>query len=308
MQITHTPVLVEPILDLLAPASGSLLIDGTVGEGGHSERFLESFLDLRIVGLDTDKTILNRARERLSGYGGRFSVYNTWFDEFFDSYGLEERPDRVLLDLGISMYHYKDSERGFTFSSEEPLDMRLRGEGPSAADIIRDSSEAELADLIYLYGEERLSRRIARAIVGARSSIHTSGDLERVIWKAVPTSYRRGRIHPATRTFQALRIAVNHELERLSRALPRIVDVLKPGGRLGVISFHSLEDRIVKRFFRDRSSGASGNAPMDKTGGDKFSVVTKKPIVADEDEKTANPASRSAKFRVLEKVGSGDQS
>lgn len=288
MDAVHQPVLLQEVLELMAPShDGALLIDGTLGEGGHSAGFLQSFPGLTVVGLDADETMLERARQRLVGFGERVTFVNTWFDDYLDS--LTATTDRILLDLGISMVHYRFSGRGFTFASDEPLDMRLsRSLEHSAADIVNTYDERELADLIYLYGEERLSRRFARGIV-ERRPFSTTGDLADVIWRLSPPNYRHGRLHPATRTFQALRIAVNDELSRLKRAIESATRVLTPGGRLGIISFHSLEDRIVKHRFRELSAEAA------------FQVITKKPITATEAEKKENPASRSAKFRVLER-------
>jgi len=198
------------------------------------------------------------------------------------------------MDLGISMYHFSASHRGFSFRADEPLDMRLSDTlERSAADLVNELPEDELADLIYRYGEERLSRRIAARISEQRSTspIETTKELADAIWKSVPASYRHGRLHPATRTFQALRIAVNGELDRVERVIPLVLGRLAIGGRLGIISFHSLEDRIVKHRFRE----------LAVTG--PYEVLTRKPIVPSEDEVRANPAARSAKFRVIARTG-----
>lgn len=291
MKPVHVPVLLKEVLEYLTPQTErALLVDGTLGEGGHSVAFLQSFPALRVIGIDADQIMLERARQRLEPYAQRVEFVNDWFDAYLER--TAERPDRVLLDLGISTYHLGGAERGFSFKGDEPLDMRLSHTGArNAADIVNTTDEEDLANIIYRYGEERLSRRIASAIVESRreKAIETTGELEKVIWRAVPKSYRHGRIHPATRTFQALRISVNDELARVERALPAAARKLGDGGRLGVISFHSLEDRIVKHTFRALAED------------DEFRVVTKKPIVPTELEQRENPASRSAKLRVLER-------
>ena len=309
MKLVHTPVMKEEVLRFLAPNPGSsLLIDCTLGEGGHTEAFLEAFPDLKVVGLDADETILQIARSRLHGFGDRFQGIESWFDEFFSRYPLNERPDRILFDLGISSYHYERSGRGFSFLRDEPLDMRLEiKEGKTAMEIVNSLSEEELSTCFYRWGEERFARRIARAIVRARAHTHlrTSKELAEIIWEAVPASYRYGRIHPATRCFQALRIMVNRELERLEKALEGAFKVLKVGGRVGVVSFHSLEDRIVKHFFRRKckTSTKDSNVPMVKTEHRGVALqITRKPVRPSEEEVRNNPPSRSAKLRVIEKI------
>ena len=310
MDISHKSVLKEEVLEFLAPRTpGELLIDCTLGEGGHSEYFLSSFADLKIVGLDADANIQSVAKKRLADYGERIRFYNVWFNTFFREYPLgDERPDSIFFDLGISVYHYEKSGRGFTFSKDEPLDMRLESDLEiSAADIVNNYPEEELANVIYEFGEERYSRRISRAIIKARSLEHivTTKQLADVIWNSVPKDYRYGRIHPGTRTFQALRIAVNGELARLKTALSSALSILKPGGRMGVISFHSLEDRIVKHYFREK--GLSCTCPPEWpickcSGKPAVRVLTKRAIRPTEIENKENPPSRSAKFRVIEKL------
>ena len=308
--IVHVPVMYSEVLKFLSPEKeDGLLVDCTMGEGGHSELFLKQYPQLKVVGLDADASIQKVAMDRLSSYGERVRFYNTWFNLFFRDYPLGgERPHRILFDLGISVYHFERSGRGFTFRADEPLDMRLDSYlETTAADIVNDYPEEQLADIFFHYGEERYSRRIAAAVVRARKtgSIESSKALEEIIWKAVPVGYRRGRLHPATRSFQALRIAVNGELARLEQALEYALKVLEPGGRMGVISFHSLEDRIVKRFFhgKNKTCTCPENWPMCKCEGEPIvKILTKKPLVPSEEEVNTNPPSRSAKFRVAQKM------
>ena len=341
--IVHVPVMLEELLAYLVPPKpDALMLDCTLGEGGHAEAFLGRYPRLEYVGIDADPRIQAKARERLAPFGDRVSFRVGYFDELLADWasagagaaasgpkaGAFRAPDLVLFDLGISMYHFAESGRGFSYApgagADEPLDMRLSPEAPrSAADILATEREEEIARIIFEYGEERLSRRIARAIVEARRSgdIATSGRLAEIIRAAVPPAYRHGRIHPATRTFQALRIAVNDELGRARRGIGLAATLLAEGGSLAVISFHSLEDRIVKTLFRELSGkaapGASGEAaPADSTrrpelpisqmtGIAAFDLATKKPLEPSAEEIARNPASRSAKLRVIRKRGSG---
>ena len=314
MEIVHTPVLLNECLDYLSPIGESfeknaLMIDSTLGEGGHSFNFLSKFENLKIVGLDADKVIQAKARERLSCFGERMNFFNGWFNDFYANYPSEyEKPDLILFDLGISVFHYEKSDRGFSFRYDEKLDMRLNAESEkSAADLVNELSETELADMIYLYGEEKLSRRIAKAIVDARSGgkIESSKALAEIIWNCVPANYRYGQIHPATRTFQALRIAVNGELKRLPKALSDAFACLKPGGKMGVITFHSLEDRIVKNYFRNlgKQCVCPPEVAVCRCGGSECAeLLTRKPICPTEEEIKANSPSRSAKLRVIRKI------
>lgn len=307
VEIIHTPVLKEEVFRLLNPKH--LLVDATVGEGGHAEMFLEESHDLTVVGTDADANILEKAKGRLKPFEGRVWLFHKWFNAFFKDYPSDlPRPDAILFDLGISLFHYEESTRGFTFRKDESLDMRL-GEGLeiSAVDIINEYPETELANLIYNYGEERYSRRIARKIVAARreSRVTSTEELKEIVWEAVPPQYRHRALHPATKTFQALRIAVNGELERLKSALADAFQVLLPGGRMGVISFHSLEDRIVKNFFKDKNKACScpPEWPVCKCGGVREGeIVTKKPIEPSKEERERNKPARSAKLRVLKKL------
>ena len=314
MEIVHTPVLLQECLEYLSPAGetfekNALMIDSTLGEGGHSNAFLSKFPGLHIIGLDADKTIQARARERLSVYGNRMNFFNGWFNDFYENYDLSgERPDLILFDLGISVYHYEKSGRGFSFRYDEPLDMRLNAsEGKSAADIVNTWKEEELANMIYLYSDEKMSRRIARAIGEARlgGKIASSKALADIIWNAVPANYRYGQIHPATRTFQALRIAVNSELRRLPKALHWAFNVLKDGGKMGVITFHSLEDRIVKNYFRNlgKQCICPSNQAVCTCGGSACAeILTRKPVESTAEEVKVNSPSRSAKLRVVRKI------
>lgn len=314
MQPLHIPVLLEECLELLSPEDepfekDALMIDSTLGEGGHSQAFLERYADVRICGIDADSAIQARAKERLSRFGGRVEFFNMWFDEFYAQYpsGLR-RPNLILFDLGISIFHYELSGRGFSFRAEEPLDMRLSASGKtSAAEIVDGFDEAHLADVIFLYGEEKFSRRIARAICERRAvkKIETSAELAELIFDAVPQSARHGKIHPATRTFQALRIAVNGELSRLPSALFDAFTVLENGGKMGVITFHSLEDRIVKQFFRNlgKECVCPPNVASCVCGGKPCcEIMTRKPVVPSDGEIKMNPPSRSAKLRVVRKI------
>lgn len=291
---THYSVLKREVLEFLKPVKRkSVVVDGTLGEGGHTLRFLEANKSVRMIGIDADPVMLERARERVGKLAKRVKFVNNFFDVYLkDQNEAGVKFDRILLDLGISIFHLKNSGRGFSFRLDEPLDMRLNPESDtSAADIVNSYREDEIADILYLYGEERLSRRIASAICDRRKTekFSLASDLADVIFLSFPAKMRHGRIHPATKSFQALRIAVNGELDRLKGALTDGCDTLAVGGRFGVISFHSLEDRIVKHMFRD----------LDK---EHFKVLTKKPVVPLEDEVAENPPSRSAKLRVVEKI------
>jgi len=310
MEVVHTPVLLEETIKYLAPRkAGELMVDATVGEGGHLYAFLSQFPELKAIGIDADPEILKVARERLSGFGERVQFYSGWSHDFFAEYpGEYKRPDTILMDLGVSLFHYEKSGRGFSFRYDEKLDMRIdTSSGISAAELIRRLSEKDLADLIYANGEERYSRRIARAIGEAKksASLTSSAALAEIVEQAVPPAYRHGPIHPATRTFQALRIAVNGELSRLGDLLEAAFRTLENGGRMGVISFHSLEDRIVKNFFREKNRDCicPPEAPICKCGGQRaVTVLTRKGIQAGEEELRKNPPSRSARFRAVEKV------
>jgi 16S rRNA (cytosine1402-N4)-methyltransferase len=309
-EIVHTPVLLEETIRYLAPrGADELLVDATMGEGGHSYAFLSRFPDLKVIGIDADSSIQETAKERLAEFGERAHFYSGWSQSFFAEYPAElKRPDTILADLGVSRYHYEKSGRGFSFKNDEKLDMRLDvSAGLSAADLVARLPEKELADLLYHNAGERYSRRIARTIVTERQkgTITTTAALTELVEQAVPASYRHGPIHPATRTFQALRIACNGELSRLPDLLEGALRVLEPGGRLGIISFHSLEDRIVKNFFRMKNKDCTcpPEAPICRCEGRRsVTILTRKGIAPGDGEIERNPPSRSARLRVVEKV------
>ena len=296
MEYVHYSVMKDEILAHLVPPNDrpAHMVDCTCGEGGHTHLFLSTYPNLQITGLDRDSGIQQKAIERMKEFGARFIPENIWFDEYFKNY--EGPPlDLVLFDLGISSYHYAESERGFSFKKGEELDMRLDKDAPiSALDVVNGYQEERLGDVIFKYGEERYSRRIARAIVEKRklSRITKSDELASIIYKAVPSGYRYGHIHPATRTFQAIRIEVNRELDRIEPALKGAIKALRSGGRIAVISFHSLEDRQVKWLFKGLGEG---EAPT-------IRIVTKKPLIPTDAESKENPPSRSAKLRIIEKL------
>jgi 16S rRNA (cytosine1402-N4)-methyltransferase len=284
------------------------MVDATLGEGGHSYAFLSRFPDLQILGIDADRDIQEIARERLKEFGNRISFYTGWSQDFFAALPQDIQPDTILIDLGVSLYHYQKGARGFSFMKNEALDMRIdTTQVCSAADLIARLSEKDLADLLYTNAEERYSRRIARSIVAARSQgrISSSAALAEIVLQAIPCKYRHGPIHPATKTFQALRIAVNRELELLPALLETALAALKPGGRMGVISFHSLEDRIVKNFFREKSKDCnySPDKPIKRYGGSGLvHLLSRKGVSPGEGEIRNNPPSRSARLRVVEKI------
>jgi 16S rRNA (cytosine1402-N4)-methyltransferase len=311
MNTPHQPVLYQEIIHALQPHDGGRYVDGTLGAGGHARGILEASVpDGQLLGLDVDPQALALARKILAPYEGRIHLAQASYTSLSEQLARLgwERVDGILLDLGASSMQFDTPERGFSFAHDAPLDMRF---GPSmlktAADLVNELPERELADLIYRYGEERESRKIARAIVRARP-LHTTRQLVTVI-EAVSTrrgSFGRLRsIHPATRTFQALRIAVNEELASIQAVLPQAVRSLKPGGRLAVISFHSLEDRIVKDFFREQSRDLV-NPPYEQIYKEErkatLKEVNRKPITPSDEEIKSNPRARSAKLRIVEKI------
>jgi len=286
----HVPVLRDEVVELLTGDRGGdrVVIDATLGAGGHAEAILEAGAR-RVIGIDRDPLARESATERLSRFGERISVRGGLYSEVLAEMAETRAPvGGILLDLGVSSMQLDRSERGFSYRQDGPLDMRMSSEGPTAASIVNEASEEELADIIYELGEERRSRRVAAAIVRARSRhpIETTDELSRIVSGALGS--RRGGAHPARRTFQALRLAVNEELEELQRALPIAVQALAPGGRLVVIAYHSLEDRIVKRFFVETP---------------ELQVITRKPIRPTTGEVEENPRARSARLRAAERRG-----
>jgi 16S rRNA (cytosine1402-N4)-methyltransferase len=283
---------VDEVAWLLRPRRGGWVIDGTVGMGGHAEALLErSGPDVRLLGLDADPDALRLAGERLARFGDRARLVHASFAELGDvaaAHGLAEARS-VLLDLGVSSMQLEDAARGFSFQLDGPLDMRLDPtRGPTAAALLNDLPEAELARLLHEYGEERFARRIARSIVQRRPLV-TTGDLVAAVRAAVPRAAWPRRLHVATRTFQAVRMAVNDEPGALRRALEAGPALLAPGGRLGVIAFHSGEDRIVKQTFRSLESAG-------------YAALEPSPLPPGDDEVRANPRARSARLRVLERL------
>jgi 16S rRNA (cytosine1402-N4)-methyltransferase len=303
----HQPVLLAEVLDKLDLKPGAWVIDGTLGAGGHAEAMLEASAPTgQLLGIDRDASALEIAQARLAPFAERLHVWHGSYAEMAQAAAESgfEAVDAVLLDLGLSSLQLDDPQRGFAFRYDAPLDMRFDRRAPlTAADLVNDLSEDELAELIRDYGEERYARRIARAILAARPLRSTSA-LQEAIARAVPSSPRE-RIHPATRTFQALRIAVNDELGMLARGLPQAVDLLKPDGRLAVISFHSLEDRIVKQFMRREAADCicPPAQPVCTCEHEaRLRLVTRKPITASAAEVARNPRARSARLRVAERV------
>ena len=285
------------------------MIDLTMGEASHSHAFLSRYPGLSIIGVDADPVIQAVARERLAEFGNRVQFYSGWAQDFLAAYPAElKRPHTIFADLGISLFHYRKSGRGFSFLADEQLDMRLNPScGISASELLMRMSEKEIADILYRNADERYSRRIARAIVQERrqGTIATAAALSELIERAVPASYRRGPVHPATKSFMALRIEVNQELARLPELLQSALEALEPGGRLGIISFHSLEDRIIKDFLKlnSRNCTCPPQVPVCVCGGRrKINMVTRKAVTAGEAEVKRNPPSRSARLRVAEKV------
>jgi 16S rRNA (cytosine1402-N4)-methyltransferase len=304
-------VLLFEVVRLLAPERGGLFVDATLGLGGHSEAILEATPDTRVLGIDRDREALRLASERLARFGLRFHAAHANFRDIARVLGEagEQEASGILADLGVSSLQFDTPERGFSFRHDAPLDMRMdaSGEEETAAELLERLPEEEIARIIYEYGEERKSRRIARWIVERRErgeSLRTTTQLAELVARAV--GYKRGdRIHPATRTFQALRIAVNEELERLDEFVETAVDLLQPQGRLAVISFHSLEDRVVKRALK-RLSGhceCERRAPVCMCGARRaVEILTRRPVTPNEQEVEENPRARSAKLRACLKL------
>ncbi len=289
----HVSVMTRQVLEGLNLKPGGIYVDGTVGMGGHAKAMLEACPDMRLlIGLDWDDDALMLAREAIHNWKNRFMLQKSNFadiPEVLLSNGID-KVDGILLDIGLSSFQLEHSGRGFSFNTEEPLDMRMDRFGSvMASDLVNNLPMEGLTELIRVYGEERWAKRIAERIVEQRAKqpILTAGELARLVSRAIPRKFHPRRIHPATRTFQALRIAVNRELDNLKHALDVLPDCLCEGGRLCIISFHSLEDRLVKFAFRDDP---------------RLQPITKKPLTADEEEIKLNPRARSAKLRVAERI------
>jgi len=313
--ITHTPVLLDRVIEFLELKPKMVVVDCTIGEGGHAYSILERIPGGVLIGIERDGELLKIAEERLKTFGEGFIPVHDSFEnikKIVDQLGFG-KVDRVFFDLGVSMYHFKKSGRGFSFYSDEPLDMRLDLSSKlTAYEVVNSFSKKKLAEIIWAYGEERFSWRIADLIERERKKkpITSTLELADIIMRAIPRKFWPKNIHPATKTFQAIRIFINDEVEILEKALNDAVDMLKPGGRIVVISFHSIEDRIVKNVFRGLAKGCTcpEDFPVCVCGGKKkLRIVTRKPVVPDESEKRDNPSSRSAHLRCAVKLN-GDSS
>lgn len=296
----HYPVMLPEVLAALNPQDGQVIVDGTFGGGSYSRAILES-ANCKVIGLDRDKSAIERGNEIAKNYDGRLSLIQTQFGEIANL-DLGE-VDAVVLDIGVSSYQIDQAERGFSFNKDGPLDMRM-GDGETAAEVLATRTEAEIAKIFWDYGEEKNSRRIARAIVNDRdekpfvSTLQLAGLCERVY------GHKKEKIHPATRVFQALRIYVNDELGELERALDGAYKILKPNGRIVIVTFHSLEDRIVKNFFNERAKISQGSrfAPVLEEIKPTLELLYRKPVIASDKEISENPRSRSAKLRAVIKL------
>jgi 16S rRNA (cytosine1402-N4)-methyltransferase len=300
----HVPVLARPALELLNVRDGGIYIDGTFGAGGYTRAILAA-ADAHVIGIDRDQSAVANGAALVQSANGRLTLVEERFsalDRVAEKFG-HAAVDGVVLDLGVSSMQLDEAERGFSFRLDGPLDMRMGTEGPSAAEVVAQASERDLADIIFQLGEERHSRGVARAIVAARKQapIVTTKALADIVGRVVRA--KPNQIHPATRTFQALRIFVNEELAELVAALAAAEQILKAGGRLVVVTFHSLEDRIIKTFLAERSRtiGVSRHLPDVEAPTPTFRLLTKRPVVPDEAEMAANPRARSAKLRAGER-------
>jgi 16S rRNA (cytosine1402-N4)-methyltransferase len=316
----HVPVLAQRCVELLTPAltrcrsdgSQAVLVDGTIGAGGHAERFLTELPGLRLIGLDRDPSALDIARTRLAPFGDRVTLVHTRYDGLAaalaeSGYAAAESIDGVLFDLGVSSMQLDRAERGFAYAKDAPLDMRMDPESPlTAADIVNNYDEAALADILRRYGEERFARRIATHIVRrrARAPFTSTAELVELLYQAIPAAARRTGGHPAKRTFQALRIAVNDELNSLRNAIPAALDALTVAGRIVVLAYQSLEDRIVKRGFADAvASRTPAGLPVELPGhGPRFRSLTRGAELADAAEIEHNPRSAAVRLRALQRV------
>ncbi|MGE3466742.1 MAG: 16S rRNA (cytosine(1402)-N(4))-methyltransferase RsmH [Pyrinomonadaceae bacterium] len=305
----HQPVMPDETVTLLSAHTGSLYVDATLGMGGHTEAVLSVSAESQVIAIDQDAEALNLAKDRLARFGTRVEFVHANFESIRNVVG-NRQPDGILADLGVSSMQLDSETRGFSFRFDAPLDMRMNPDsgGITAAELLKTSSQEEIADFIYRFGEERHSRRIARRIVEKRERgepVTTTFGLADLVKRSVPHS-RKDKIHPATRTFQALRIAVNRELEIIEKFIDDAVDILKINGVLAIITFHSLEDRIVKQAFQ-RLSGkclCPPKIPQCVCGAVKrVEILTRKPVTASEWEQRENPRSRSAKLRACRKTG-----
>jgi len=287
-QERHRPVLVDEVIDILRSPKGDVFIDATVGDGGHTLGIIKRCNAKKIIAIDRDPKAIERARKFLDDYIKMIIFYNTNFINIDKT--AERQVDGILFDLGLSLYQLSDRERGFSFNSDSPLNMGMNGNARSVRDLINKMPADEIANIIFKYGDERFSRKIASLIVEERhlKPIETTGELVKIIKKVYPAGHHR--IHPATRTFQALRIWANDELTNLEIALPKALELLKIGGVLIVISYHSLEDRIVKQIFKDKAMSG------------RYEIITKKPVRPSREEVLENRNSRSAKLRAMRRL------
>ncbi|WP_328357550.1 16S rRNA (cytosine(1402)-N(4))-methyltransferase RsmH [Mycobacterium sp. NBC_00419] len=320
----HIPVLLDRCVELLAPAltrtaadgSGALLIDATLGAGGHAERFLTDFPGLRLIGLDRDPTALAKTEQRLAPFADRITLVRTRYDGIVDALAeadcaTTESVDGVLFDLGVSSMQLDQPERGFSYAKDAPLDMRMDPEAPlTAAGILNTYERAELTDILRRFGEEKFAHRIAGLIVERRkrAPLTTTSELVEIIYQGIPAPARRTGGHPAKRTFQALRIAVNAELDSLTAALPAALAALRPGGRVVVMAYQSLEDRIVKTTFAEATASRSPQGlPVELPGYEpEFMALTRGAERADADEIERNPRSAPVRLRAVERVTTGN--
>jgi 16S rRNA (cytosine1402-N4)-methyltransferase len=303
--IRHIPVLGAEAVAMLSPRDGGVYVDATFGAGGYSQAILDA-ADTRVIGIDRDRAAIAGGFDLVDRSNGRLTLVEDRFSNLAEVCAAQgaSRVDGVVMDVGVSSMQVDEAGRGFSFRLDGPLDMRMGHDGPTVADVVATASEADLANIIYIFGEERHSRAVARAVVAARKEapITTTRALAEIVAKVVWS--KPGEIHPSTRTFQALRIFVNEELDELHLALAAAERVLKPGGRLVVVSFHSLEDRIVKNFFSERgkAGGGSRHLPEVAQSAPSFRILTKRPVTAGDDEVRANPRARSAKLRAAERT------
>jgi 16S rRNA (cytosine1402-N4)-methyltransferase len=306
---SHQSVMPDEVLHWLQPQQGGIYLDGTLGGAGHSRLILESAEEIRLIGLDRDPAALQKAEQVLESFAEQVSLHHATFDEASDvlvQLGITAI-DGMLLDLGVSSHQLDTPERGFSFRQDAPLDMRMNPlTGETAADLVNRAEESELVRIFFEYGEERYSRRIVRAILRQRDlkAIERTDELAKLVRDVVPGGYRPSRIHPATRVFQALRIQVNDELGQVARGVEAGISLLKPGGRFVVISFHSLEDRIVKRMFRDKAKGCICPPKLPICQCQKtpeVKLLTRKGVKADPAEIEQNVRSRSAILRAIER-------